>query len=317
MRRKIPSLFRRSHRPHAVAVLFAVALTLLAGCGAQDAVDADEVDAAMAEASRYMQSLDFAKAEDVWKTVYARVQPEDERWLEVAFGYATSAWHRTPPGPDSVKLAQEVFGRIVRQSPGSDYALASELSLARILMLRDFPGDVQDPHGAMLLLKPIMEQDRNPVFRHEAALRHAEALQMQVERPDAAERTSAFLEDWLQRHPDNPYASVMWERLAGIYLYDLKRKAEGLDALLQAERIGLVNTAFIGRTYWKIAELARELGRFDVAVRFYTRAIVEAPRTGRSWEAQQRLADIRDTVPGFENLDIPEPMISARRDDNN
>lgn len=284
--------------------LLGMLVMVLAGCGGPGA-DLEDMEADMRLAESHLEALDFDRAERIYSGYYGILDTAHPNWLPIAYGYAVSSWSKAPATATSVDRAKELFGRIVETAPSSGFAMAAAIALARIDMLQDYAGDTLDAPSARRYLKPVMEQAGHPVLRHEAALRYAEALLMELEDPDHAVNGVAFLEDWLSSYPDNPYASIMWELLYDALLHDLDRPDDALAALDKAVESGLVNTATVGIVYYRIASLALDTGNYPLAVEYFRRTLTEWPSKGRIWEAEQALKHIRDTVPGYAGMEIP------------
>ncbi len=277
---------------------------LLAGCGwGRDRTAVLEEE--LARAGAYLDALNFRFALPIYAAVYRELPVEDSHWLEAAFGYANCLWHVAPPSRQNINRAIEVFERIAAEAPGTDWAAAARLSLARIEMLRNFPGDQENPAGAIPILERLLDEAEGPI-RHEAMLRLAECHRMDFDNPESLRTARALLTGWLERYPDNPLASVMWEQVGLLDLLSFNDPAGALAALMQAEAIGFGDPGRKGQLLWRMAVLGEQTGRMDLAVRYYQKLILEVPASGRAYEAQQALQRIRDTVPGMEAIEVPD-----------
>jgi tetratricopeptide (TPR) repeat protein len=290
----------RIFRPAALLMLVTF---LSAGC-AGDATQEEEVSRQLAEGRQLMDSLNFNQALALYEQAYKDLPEDDAHWPEAAFGYATSLWHQTPPNAATIAEAVEVFQSISRLMPGTEWARASRLSWARILMLRDFPGDAENPEAAMPILEALTRE--GGMISHEALVRLAECHRMRFADLKELQAARDLLTDWLERHPENPLASLMWEQLAWLELESFNDNGRAIAALEQAEARGFADSSKKGTLLWLLGQLLQERGEHERAALYYTRLIKEVPSSGRAYEAQMVLGSIRDTVPGMESLKIPD-----------
>lgn len=265
----------------------------------------------LAAAHRFMTSLNYNAAADIYRPILEELEVSDPHWPEAAFGYATSLWHQTPPNDGLVEEASQLFERVAAERPGSDWALSARLNLARILMLRDYPGDAEKPEAARSILEGLVEE-ADGFLRHEAMVRLVETHRMEMDDRASLETARELLRTWLDEHPDNPFAALMWEQLGRMELLDFERPQEALAAFLEAEKIGFSDPSRGGLMLWRIAELARSEGRMEVAVHYYQKLVREAPSSGRAYEAQMALRKIRKTEPGMDAIVIPDLKLFNR-----
>lgn len=299
-----PQIPLKRARKHWRTGLISSLILLLAGCGSgMDGLD--ELESEMAAARQYLSSLNYAAAGNIYEVIYPALPKDDPHWPEVAFGYANCLWHETPPNPDRVEQAHNIFTELAERQAGTDWGDSALLSLARIEMLRDFPGDAVNPAGAEPILESLVEESTG-FIRHEALLRLAECKRMDFRNRESMEAARNLLTGWLEAHPDNPLASLMWEQLAWMELLDFERPEPALEAFLRAEAIGFADPSRAGVLFWEMAEISREVGRYGEAVRLYRKVITDEPTSGRAYDAQRALTQLRKTVPGLEGMEIPE-----------
>jgi tetratricopeptide (TPR) repeat protein len=98
----------------------------------------------------------------------------------------------------------------------------------------------------------------------------------------------------------------MWEQVGWLELEVFENRKAAIGAFMEAEEIGFADPSKKGTLLWLLAQLVREEGDPRRAANYYAKLIEEAPSSGRAYEAQQALLDIRDTVPGMESLEIPD-----------
>jgi tetratricopeptide (TPR) repeat protein len=274
-----------------------------AGCGGNGLNDT-RIKSKLETGREFLNSLNFNQALVTYQVLYEDLTVSDPEWRESAFGYATCLWHAAPASEANVTRAESIFREIIEAIPESDWARISRLHLARIRMLRDFPGDPEDPEGAIPLLEELL--DDPTVVRHEALLRLAECYRMDYDNPAKLQRAKEILGEWLQDYPENPFAAAMWEQIGWIELLDFENREGALEAFQRAFRLGFADPTREGELLWRIAELARATGKPKLAATYYARVITDAPSSGRGFEAQEKIKTLRDTVPGMEAVAVPE-----------
>jgi tetratricopeptide (TPR) repeat protein len=285
------------------SLLFAGFMIVGGGCGG-DGMSGSRIRSELETGRDFLNSLNFNQALAIYRLLYGDLTEADAEWSEAAFGYATCLWHAAPASEANVNQAESIFREIVDTIPESDWARISRLHLARIRMLRDFPGDLEDPEGAIPLLEGLL--DDPTVVRHEALLRLAECYRMDYDNPGKLRRAKQILEEWLQEYPENPFAAAMWEQVAWIELLDFENREGALEAFQRAFELGFADPTREGELLWRIAELALATGDPKLAATYYARVVTDAPSSGRGFEAQEKIKTLRDTVPGMESVPVPE-----------
>lgn len=283
-------------------ILLAVA-SLGAGCGLGQKDDV-KIQEELEIGRGFMNSLNFNQALDIYRSIYEELDYGHPVWIEAAFGYATSLWHSAPAAENDVVQAESVFNEIIERFPDSDWSRVSRLNIARIRMLRDFSGDVEDPTGAIPLLEGLLQDPT--LVRHEALLRLAECYRMQFDDVENIQRAQKILRGWLHDYPENPFAAAMWEQIAWMALLDFGENKTALEAFQRAYELGFSDPTREGELLWRMAELAQATGQPELAASFFGRVVTDAPTSGRAFEAIERIKRLRATVPGMESISVPE-----------
>jgi tetratricopeptide (TPR) repeat protein len=276
---------------------------ILSGCGGETTKEGG-INRQLEAGARFLDSLNFNQAADIYELLYKDLEETDGRWPEAAFGYAVALWNRTPPSPESIGQAEEVFEQVSRAVPGTEWDRAARLNLARIHMLRDYPGDEEDPEAAIPILEALTRE--NGLLRHEALVRLAECHRMRYDDDESLTAARDQLMSWLEQYPDNPLASLMWEQVGWLELEDLQDREAAVAAFERAAALGFADPSKKGMLLWTLAQLLLEENEPQRAAVYFTRLIEEAPASGRAYEAQVALRKIRETVPGMESLTIPD-----------
>lgn len=269
----------------------------------------------LAEARAELTSYNFQMAEKAYAEALERSEDLGEPLRRVRYEYALALWHQTPPNAGKVAEAEKVFRGLTEAAPESVIGKMSRLNLSRIAVLRDFPGDAQRIEEGRRLLEPLLEGDPANRLTHEAALRYAEAHGMEVENEASIRKGVEFLEDWLRRFPDNPFASAAWQFLSDQYQFSLKQPVDAHRSLRNAYKLGFVNPSAAGRYLWKLARLSSEnMDRPDYTVEYLKAIIRETPTSGRVWEARRWLMRIKERESAFADMEIP-PMPTLGQED--
>ncbi|MGC9452186.1 MAG: tetratricopeptide repeat protein [Oceanipulchritudo sp.] len=307
----MPRPWRPIPKSRRSGLLLLAGLLLFNGCdwGGDEVV---ALEKELAGARALVESLNYNEARPVYGRIYAELPEADPHWRETAFGYASCLWHMMPPSEENLRQAEAVFGRLSEAAAGTAWGEAARMNLARIQMLRDYPGDEENPEAAIPILRELVERG-NGYIRHEALLRLGECHRMDYLNRESIQKALDLYRDWLGKYPEGPLASSLWEQVGWMELLDFGRKREALDAFIKAEHLGLMDPSKKATVLWRICQLAEEVGEFDLAVPYYRKVIREVPTTGRGYESQLALKRIRKTVPGMENLEIPELRIGGGR----
>lgn len=267
----------------------------------------DKLNDLFAEATLELTYFNFDTAYSLFTDLQEQSEPAgSELWLKATLGVALSAQSKTPATSDALGEAQEQYEALIDTAPESRYAARSLMSLGRIAEVRDFGGDVVDLDTARGYYRQVFERWPDQTIADEAALRYADTYFQRFDDPKAVAEGMSFLESWVEGHDDRPMASVIWEVIATVKHDQLKDYAGALEAFLKADELGLAEPNVAGILYYRAAKLAeREVGDLDTAIRLYQKVIVEAPRSGRAFNAQLALEALRTSYPD-KQIDIPQ-----------
>lgn len=267
----------------------------------------DELNSLFAEATLELTYFNFDTAYNLFIDLQEQAEPAgSELWLKATLGLALSAQSKTPATSDALGEAQTQYEALIDAAPQSRYAARSLINLGRIAEVRDFGGDVVDLDTARGYYRQVFERWPGQTIADEAALRYADTYFQSFDDPDAAAKGAGFLESWIEGHDDRPMASIIWEVIATVKHDQLKDYAGALEAFVKADELGLAEPNVAGILYYRTAKLAElEVGDLDTAIRFYQKVIVEAPRSGRAFNAQLALEALREAHPD-KLIEIPQ-----------
>ncbi len=276
---------------------------------------------ALEEGLHQVSSLRFDTGYVAFDEAVRKGKPGTDLYVKALFGKATCAHHRMPPSSSTIQEAAQLYQQVERQEPGSLLAAKSLLSLGRIAEMRDYFGDEINMPLARQYYKQVAEKWDGQPIAGEATLRLAESY-MQTYTEDDAITGVAFLEKYLDRHPDDPLKSAMWQYLGDSYFSPLSQVTENdaqrlvyyrksVTAYQQAAKIGWMQKGRQGAIYWCVAKMAdRYLNDAPLAAEYYAKIIIETPNSGKAYEAQLAIQRLNREHP---ELKAPVPPIKLFR----
>ena len=251
----------------------------------------------LAAAFNEISYFDFSRGYDFFSKALNAAKPGTLSWQQAILGKAICAQHRTPCGPEAIKEAIRLNDELIQTSPSSPYARRAMLNLGRIAELVDYYRDPVDLEQARKWYRKVAEMKPEPPEAGEAVLRLAGAFIQTYDEPQVREGIR-ILEEWLQAHPREPLAALMWQYLGDTWYLPLNAYAKALDCYLEADRLGIMEKGREGLLYWRMAVLAdRWLHNREVAVQYYTKIITQTPTSGMGYEAQLALKRLGAPVP--------------------
>lgn len=279
-----------------------IATLLLAGGVALEAYGQD-----IGTAWREVEVFDFARAGRHFEESARTAQAGTPGWIEATAGLALSLHQQQPDRPADKDRAARLYDELIaalRNTPTHPvYALAL-YERARLAQQTD--GKPGDEELARRHLRTMLAECADPLLVNAAVLDLAQ-LDLLRMKADDVRRGITLLEDWLRSHPANPLAAAQWLQIAMARTYPLQEPAQALQAYLAADAAGIANLQARPAVYWRIGQLAEELGDRDTAVRYYRMILQDLGRTPRAYEAQARLRQLGDTAAG----DLPAPEAST------
>lgn len=289
--------------PRLSRLLVGVTVFLLVGCGSENqqvALDADGLIAHGAEeAGRFSwdtAAVAFAQAEK------AAAAGSPQR-IKATYGRAVVAHNRTPASAAGIAEAEALYARVIADAPTSAEAGLATYYLGQIAAAGDYFQDVEDLPKARALFTKAVEGWAGQEAASLAALALADAWAAELT-PEAMRTGCEFLEAWLAKHPDDPYAVVDWQWLGNAWQVGLGDSAKAVACFRKADALGLVPNGRQHEVLWRIARMAeRDLGDKALAIEYYRRLIVERPSSGKGWEAQQRLIALGEQPPELKLYD--------------
>jgi tetratricopeptide (TPR) repeat protein len=254
----------------------------------------------LAKAAWEVRVFSFDNGYDLFKKAMAQSTEGSEEWQQAVFGAAMSIQQMTPPDADKMAKAEEFYGLLIQKTPKSKYIPRSMMMMGRIKELRDFFDDkinLEEARGWYQRVVDTWPKDR---IAGEATFRIA-ATYVQTYDEKQVKKGIKILEDWLQKHPDDPMASGMWQYLGDTYFSPLEEYRKSLNCYIKADEIGLLEKGREGPVYWRMAVMAEKfLKDRQNAVKYYTKIITLVPTSGKAYMSQLALAKLGAPVPKLE-----------------
>ncbi len=231
---------------------------------------------------------------------------DHELWLRATLAQAMAAYALSPATPERVSEAVGLYALLLENTQDPGYAARAWIELGRIAEVRDFADDLVDLERARGHYRQVLDEWPESRVADEAALWYAGTYVRNPADEESVRAGVAFLESWATARPDSAYRSVYFEWLGWVQRRMLGDSAAAVAALRRAVDAGIVDPTALPMRYWTIASLSEnELDDPATAVEFYRRVILEAPRSGRTFEAQLALRRLAAAHPEL-NVEVPE-----------
>lgn len=256
-----------------------------------------DIPATLSNALAEIRVFNFSDAYNAYAQVRAATEEGSETWQEATFCLAVCAQQRTPLQQSSIDEAEALYNEILEKTPNSKYAPRATMNIGRVYELSDFHEDPVDLEKARAYYENVIERWPHERIASEAALRVA-ASYIQTYEDDNVAKGIAFLEKWLEDHPDDPLVALMWQYLGKMYLYPVENYAKSFECYERADSFGILTKTQRGNIYWNMAKIAEEqLTNRTAAVKYYTKIITDEPTSGKAYESQIALRRLGAPVP--------------------
>lgn len=236
---------------------------------------------------------------DIAVRVFQQAEATAAARVAALFGEAQT-WQLRRPTPDRKKAAA-LYQQVLAEAPQSDYAAWSLLSLAWIKVADSVrePGDVGAVQADFLA---VLGKFPEHLAGHEAFL-SVQTLKLQRNGPAVWHAVLAALAQFLQQHPQSPYASAALLLRAHCYRM-LGEPANELAAVQQSWQMSEADPRNPKQNQvaieWRIATLAEfDVGDFALAREHYRRLIAEYPTEQRVFLAKQELRHMDEIEAQF------------------
>ncbi len=218
-------------------------------------------------------------------------EAEDSR--EVRFGEAITLLGVNPKTESNVERAAGILDSLARQETPDRFTIPALYYRARIEQIHAFEPDLA---SATDLYEAVRQRDpAHPLA--ELALVKLAIIRLAAEPDDAIvkQRAAEFQNQvaGLRYLPARRDLSLLLSRIDETRLND---KSSALDNLLEAQRSGITRDVTRASTLVRTAELARAVGRLDLARDSYQRFLKEFPRETRVRLVKDRLKEL-NAVP--------------------
>lgn len=275
----------------------------------------ETVDQILRAAATETSYLSFDQGLPLFKKAAAASTEGSAPWQQAIFGEAVCLQHLVPATPGNLEEASRRYTLLAEKYPQGKYSPQAMMALGRIAELVDYLGDKVDLDTAQKWYeKARIAAGENSDLAHEATLRIA-AVYIQTYEIPKVKQGVQILRQWLEKYPDNPLASAMWQYAGNTLFWPLQEEKEAIACYLKADAKGLLEEGREGPVYWRIANLAERNGQRDVAVRYYTKIIEKTPTSGKAYESQLALKRMGAPVPPIELFERYKPKGSSAEGD--
>jgi tetratricopeptide (TPR) repeat protein len=255
------------------------------------------VDQKFARATEEVAFINLEKARFLFAEARAMTKPGSPQWDRAIFGEATCIWHLLPIQRENAAQAAELFTLLASQSPTGTFTPRALLNLGRILELPEDRDDPIDLPGARAWYQKVIDGWPGEPIAGEATLRLS-GTYIQTFDHAQVEKGVGLLRAWVEAHPADPLASIMWQYLADTYFFPLRDYRRAFHAYDTVDALGWTEKGLQGPAYWRVAQMSeRLLKNREAAVKYYTKIINETPNSGKAYESQLALRRLGAPVP--------------------
>jgi tetratricopeptide (TPR) repeat protein len=278
-----------------------MALALALAPAVPAAAAKDEASGAVAEkiatATEEVAYVNLDKARGLFAAARAMTKPGSPAWETAIFGEATCTWHLLPITRENAENARRLFAELVERSPHGKATPRAMMNLGRILELPEDRDDPVDLPGARRWYEKVIDTWPADPIAGEATMRTA-GTYIQTFEEKAVRHGVELLRKWVEGHPTDPLASIMWQYLADTYFFPIKDYQRALEAYDRVDALGWTEKGLQGPYYWRIAQMSeRFLKNRDASVKYYTKIITETPNSGKAYESELGLRRLGAPIP--------------------
>jgi hypothetical protein len=272
-------------------IRYLVGVVLATTC-ARAAPLALDPDTLIAEGTRMCLHYSYDQAEKFFAAARSAADPGSQTWLEATLGLAVALHHRVPLSAQRIhEQAAPLYEEVFAKGGPSLLAAQAALNRGRIAQQRDEKADTVDNATAQLWYQKVIDGWPHDPIAGEATIRMAVSLIESFE-PDQVRKGIALAEERAAAFPDQMWAGSLWQLAGDSWWTVLGNRAEAIRCLLQAEKFGFADPSRAWVPVWRIASLAKDEGKSDIAIEHFRAIITKYPSSGKGWEAQQHLIDM-------------------------
>ena len=213
----------------------------------------------------------------------------EESAASIAFTRALAILNKQPKTQGNTERAARLFKKLNQAASGSEIGVASQYFLGRIAEIHRHPFNQEE---ALRYYRLLSNQHREHFFGQLAGHRIA-MIQLYDPSLSLSERQELFLElESLGEAMPNRHICSSFHFLMGRISLRLDLPTEvSLDHYLKCARLGIVADRFRGNVFLSIGNLARELGRKELAREYFAKFLGEFERDKRATLVKDRLAE--------------------------
>lgn len=261
----------------------------------EDKQAADRYGAELSQAWGHFHLSAFEEALALFEQVASASDATPPDRIQALFGLGLTRSHRRPfPDPAGAEAA---FREIIERYPDNATVPWAMIELGNLVNVK--AAGHSGAAAARNWYRDVLERRPGSLAAHEAALRLANSLFYELEPPQSTTALQ-LLEEHLERHPDNPLATVMLFRLDYWYAQILLQYERALPFAEALSAAGMSDPFRWSRQFWHTAEIHRlALNQPQKAIPWYRRIVEETPGSIHSLSAKQMLdqLELKEAAP--------------------
>ncbi len=243
--------------------------------------------------------LDYRQACIIFERLYAETKPESADWREITLGLALCLHQRQPDNKADKERAKQLYDKLIASSDGKSIQATALLLRGKLYQLNDYFGDKVNFKKAAEDYRRILRDWPESDCADEAALYLAQTSMYTMDK-EATAKSIVQLKQWMDTHPNSKYIASYWLLIALADRMPLKDQSAAVDASLKAIDAGLPKEMEKDVLYWRIATMAQNIGKTQIAHDFYLR-IIKLKRSSYTYSAQQKIIAMGFDAPKLLN----------------
>ena len=224
------------------------------------------------EGLKQISLLNFRTASSFYKRKMNLAKADSPEWQRSTFLYAVSLLRRLPDREDDKLDAGELLDDLISRGPKGICYAGALFFRGKLAEQIDYYGDKPDFASAYKYYNRVVTECPKSLYASYAAFCRAQVKVFTMDANQAKEAVTQLI-NWLNKHPDNPYAVAEWYLISDTARYPLKDYKLSLRALLEISKKGIPQCILPDDFYWQTANTAVEAGNNKVATEYFTKII--------------------------------------------
>jgi tetratricopeptide (TPR) repeat protein len=222
---------------------------------------------------------------------------------EAAYGYAVTLLNRQPKTETNVEKSRELFTKLVQDNPSDSIAIQSRFYLARIEQVHQRN---VNPEKAAQIFEDLYRDHPEHLFSQLGVVRLALIRLYSDESEEAkkshVDRFAALIPKMTEPGPRRELARVVGDYL----LMAVNDPESALPFLIAADEIGFYQNVTKLDMIVRIAQSAQEIGRNDIAIKYYQKFLDTTQRDKRAYYVRELLQELQSATSSPAATPAPE-----------